>query len=488
MRIVSDNQFRFDQVDISEIKFDESSRDELPRILKGLQHIYVTSDIREKVFKLLESAIPQNVSRKKGRKGMELWRILVLAVVRLGCNYNYDRLVDEANNHATLRKMLGHTDSQWDGGYKYKLQTVKDNLKLLTPELLAEISDIVVGAGHGMLSKKKRETLHASADTFPVHTNVDYPTDAKLLSDCLRTGAKISKKLADKFNIMGWRKMKYSLNQLQNMKNKIAREKKRNGNDKDEKVKAAYQGLLDQAYKIITRIESNIGTINNINTDIFVSVEIIILQDWIAEAFRQIDQIIRRVFKGEVIPHWEKIFSVFERHTKWIVKGKAGIFVELGVPVAILKDQHGFILNYQVMETEQDVDVCISLTELAKQKYPAIKSCSYDKGFWSKENYNSLTEIIENPVLPKKGKLNKEEKERESDKEFIRLRKQHPSVESAINGLNHSGLDRCPDSGIYGFKRYVGLGVLARNLQTLGNMILEKEAKRKRRKKTRKSA
>jgi hypothetical protein len=32
------------------------------------------------------------------------------------------------------------------------------------------------------------------------------------------------------------------------MKNKIAREKKRNGNDKDEKVKAAYQGLLDQAY------------------------------------------------------------------------------------------------------------------------------------------------------------------------------------------------------------------------------------------------
>jgi IS5 family transposase len=214
MRIVNDIQFRFDQVDISEIKFDESSRDELPRILKGLQHIYVTSEIREKVFKLLESAIPQNVSKKKGRKGMELWRILVLAVVRLGCNYNYDRLVDEANNHATLRKMLGHSDSQWDGGYKYKLQTVKDNLKLLTPELLAEISDIVVGAGHGMLSKKKRETLHASADTFPVHTNVDYPTDAKLLSDCLRTGAKISKKLADKFNIIGLEKDEVQLKSI----------------------------------------------------------------------------------------------------------------------------------------------------------------------------------------------------------------------------------------------------------------------------------
>jgi len=37
-------------------------------------------------------------------------------------------------------------------------------------------------------------------------------------------------------------------------------------------------------------------------------------------------------------------------------------------------------------------------------------------------------------VLPKKGRLNKMDQERESDEEFVRLRKQHPSVESAING------------------------------------------------------
>jgi len=488
MRQVSDIQFRFDQVDINEIEFDERSRDELPRILKGLQHIYTSPEIRKEVFKLLESAIPQNVNKNKGRKGMDLWRVLVLAVVRLGCNYNYDRLVEQANEHRTLRKMLGHTDSQWDGGYKYHLQTVRDNVKLLTPELIAKISDIVVGAGHNMLSKKKRENLHASADSFPVHTNVDYPTDAKLLSDCLRTAAMMSKDLSERFNIRGWRNIKQNITKLRSIKNKIAREKKRHGDDRDDKIKASYQDLLVRAGTIIERIESNIETINNINTDILVCAQIFILQDWISESNRQIDQIIRRVFKGEVIPHSEKIFSVFQRHTKWISKGKAGVFVEFGLPVAILKDQHGFILNHQVMETGQDVDVCIPLTELAKQKYPAIISCSYDKGFWSKDNYNSLSDIIEMTVLPKKGRLNKEEKERESDKEFIRLRKHHPSVESAINGLNHSGLDICRDSGIHGFKCYVSLGVLARNLQTLGNMILEKEAKRKRRRKARKSA
>jgi hypothetical protein len=41
-------------------------------------------------------------------------------------------------------------------------------------------------------------------------------------------------------------------------------------------------------------------------------------------------------------------------------------------------------------------------------------------------------------------------------------------VESAINALENHGLDRCLDHGIDGFKRYVSLAVLARNIQILG--------------------
>jgi len=46
----------------------------------------------------------------------------------------------------------------------------------------------------------------------------------------------------------------------------------------------------------------------------------------------------------------------------------------------------------------------------------------------------------------------------------IRLRHQHSAVESAINALEQHGLDQCPDHGITGFKRYVALAVLARNI------------------------
>lgn len=69
---------------------------------------------------------------------------------------------------------------------------------------------------------------------------------------------------------------------------------------------------------------------------------------------------------------------------------------------------------------------------------------------------------------------------RESEPEFIRLRHQHSAVESAINALEVHGLDCCPDHGIDGFKRYVALAVVARNIQRLGAVLRDQEAKRRR--------
>ena len=62
------------------------------------------------------------------------------------------------------------------------------------------------------------------------------------------------------------------------------------------------------------------------------------LDGYMAHVERQIDQIRRRVLQGEVIPHHEKVFSIFEPHTEWIVKGKVGVPVELGLRVCILED------------------------------------------------------------------------------------------------------------------------------------------------------
>jgi len=132
------------------------------------------------------------------------------------------------------------------------------------------------------------------------------------------------------------------------------------------------------------------------------------------------DQLERRLLKGETIPAEEKIFSIFEEHTEWLTKGKLNKKVELGHLLLITSDQHQFIVDYKVLEKQRDASQVSNLCERIKKYYPAekIKSHSFDKGFWSKDNLATLQGAgIAQVVLPKKGRHNKEDKERESDVE-----------------------------------------------------------------------
>ena len=152
MRKVMDKQLKLGEVDISKIEFDLKSRDEIPQLLMGLQHIYCTPTLRREVFALLEEAIPCGRSSGTGRPGMDLWRVLVLGVLRLNCNWNFDTLKEMADNHLTLREMLGHV--RYLDDTKYPFQTLRDNVSLLTPELLERINVLAVRAGHAVVKKK----------------------------------------------------------------------------------------------------------------------------------------------------------------------------------------------------------------------------------------------------------------------------------------------------------------------------------------------
>ena len=183
MRKVIDLQMEFWKKDIANIEFDLNSRDEIPKLLMGLQHIYRTPQIRNKVFKVLKQIVPRKC-HENGRPGMDLWKILILGTVRLNCNFDYDKVHDMANNHDKIRRMLGHREKDFYS--TYALQTIKDNVSLLTPEILDEINQIVVQAGHSLVMNKNDEMLKGSCDSFVVETDVHYPTDTNLLFDAIR--------------------------------------------------------------------------------------------------------------------------------------------------------------------------------------------------------------------------------------------------------------------------------------------------------------
>jgi hypothetical protein len=62
------------------------------------------------------------------------------------------------------------------------------------------------------------------------------------------------------------------------------------------------------------------------------------------------------------------------------------------------------------MEKEKDVDITLPMVIQAKRKFSALSCCSFDKGFYSPTNRQKLYDILDDVVLPKKGKLSKAEK------------------------------------------------------------------------------
>jgi len=128
MRKVIEPQMEIGEVSIADIQFDLRSRDEIPKLLIGLQEIYCNRPVREKVFEVLKDMVPDKINPNIGRRGMNLWTILVLGVLRLVCNWDFDKLTEIADNHITLRLMSGHC--LFGKPYRYALQTIKDNLVL----------------------------------------------------------------------------------------------------------------------------------------------------------------------------------------------------------------------------------------------------------------------------------------------------------------------------------------------------------------------
>jgi hypothetical protein len=477
MRKIIEEQMQLGEVDIRKITFDPRSRDEIPQLLCGLQHLYCTPSLRQAVFALLETHIKRTGN---GRPGMDLWKILVLGVVRLNCNWDYDRLKEMADNHSKIREMMGHVP--WIDRTDYPMQTLKDNVSLLTPELLDEINDIAVKAGHTLV-KKNAGKLRGKCDSFVGETNVHYPTDINLLYDAVRKSVELTVRLCDECGIPGWRQSVFLLDKLRKQLHFCEKLKHSTSKNlekqklKTHEIKAAHGEYLEQSEMLIGKVTVSTGHALK-SGDATTAGQVVVIERFTADARHQIDLVTRRVLKGETIPHEDKFFSIFEKHTEWICKGKAGMPQELGLRVGLVVDQYGFILSHLVMEKIGDIESAKTLLTAAKKRFPDLYSCSFDQGYWSPENVAELQEIVQVPAIMKKGRLSQTDRERQESEEFQQARQKHSAVESAINALENHGLDRCPDRGINGFKRYVALAVTARNIQKLGAEIQKKERKK----------
>jgi transposase, IS5 family len=506
MRVYKDPQGKLGEVNISEIKLDKKSQDDVPRILIGLQTLHNDEEAREEVMQILTKEVLPNTDKKTGRKGMNIWNIFVLAAVRLGANIDYWRLRDYANSHRDVRAFLGFSFMTFDE--QYDLQTIKNNTRLITNETMDKINTVIVKLGHRQFTENQTKELKAKGDSFVMKTKVEYPTDIGLLEDGVVGAIMGISKIAKTYSLTGYRQSTSTINKIKKLRFKAQQSRKfRCKDDKEkhlEKIGKPHRKLMNfvaknikkiiddtkvvtnrvaEEKKVLAQEEDSAMKIKREKRTVKIEESIAKIIFFATEAAKQLNQMESRIFNGETIPHDEKTFSLYKPYTEWINKGKAGVPVELGVRVCVMEDQFGFVLNHRIMYKETDAEIAVDFLKNTQELFSNITSISYDRGFWSKANLEEIKKIVVYVGMPKKGKLSKDDKERQGSENYTIARERHSAIESAINALQQHGCDSCPDYSQDSFERYTSTAIVSRNLIKLGDVIIQKERKKLDRKK-----
>ena len=470
MRKRFEQQMTLGRLPISETKVPIKKRSgALPGLCAAMKEIFITPKWNEKVFEILESKITQG-KKRTGRPGMDMWQIFVLSQVRLCQNISYEELHHIANNDHLIRQIMGVESGFGYERYEFGYQNIIDNVSLLDDKTVRELNQVIVEFGHEVFKKKEGAALYLKTDSFVVESNVHFPTDYNLLWDSARKCLDMVEKFLNKYpTVPGWRKIRDWYNQMKSMMRTVGKTSSSGGKGKEQRVKQATHAYLRKAKALLDKLEvSKTSFPITGGADLVIMLE---LERFMELMNKHVDLLERRVIKGEEIPHEEKIFSIFEEYTEWITKGKLRPNVELGKKLAITTDQYNLIVDYRVMDHQSDSGIVKPLAEHIISSFP-VKSWSFDKGFWHKDNKELLKEHVDKVIMPKKGKCNKTEQAEEGQRYFKLLRNKHSAVESNINELECRGLDRCPDRGYPNFKRYIGLAVAAYNLRRIGQELI----------------
>jgi IS5 family transposase len=356
---------------------------------------------------------------------MSLWEILVLGVVRLNLNVDYDRLHHMANYDQKLRGILGvHPISgDWILGKAYKIQTIKDNVSLLDEETLVAINLLVVSAGHNLKKKEEKKigkiVLQLKTDSFAVESKIHFPTDFNLVWDSIRKCLDLLEQLGKSRIIPGFRKIRFWRKKSYSSYRKAAEVHRKKGNNYQPRLKDATAKYLERGNQVLKRVKIVVTELRE-KVDLKEKVLLDLVEYFYDWGLKLSNLLHRRVILGEKIPHSEKVFSIFEPHTEWLQKGKAGNKVELGHNVSITTDQWGLIVDWEVVEKLSDKQLTIGLGNRLEQNYGEdyeLDRISFDRGYYSLLGEKSLQKKFRLVVMPKPWEENsKARRSRDDDR------------------------------------------------------------------------
>src|SRR6202163_1816199 len=432
--------------------------------------VLADEEIIAAVYEALVKRHPK--SRCRGRRGAPADMVLRLLTLKHIRNWSYEELEREVRANLVYRNF-----THVGGGKMPDAKTMGRWGLALGPQVLKQIHERIVKIAQ---DKGVAAGRRMRVDTTVVETNIHHPTDSTLLGDGVRVLTRIMRKITKIAGAVGTklrdrsRSVKFRLLEI----GRVARAK---GSIDQDELKRRYGQLLDATSRVV-------GQAKRFSAEISQGVKRArsVLEQLALEGLRQeldlmrsrVRQVMKqtraRIFRGNTRSEG-KLLSLFEPSTEVIRKGKAGKPNEFGKMVKLQEAENQIITDYKVyVRRPYDSDLLIAAIETHEARLGRMpRLVAADAAFSSARNEAAAkAKGVKRVCIPNRSTKSPERKREQKKRWFRNGQKWRTGCEGRISVVKRRhGLNRSRYKGDTGMKRWVGLGVIADNLISLGRAL-----------------
>jgi transposase, IS5 family len=428
------------------------------------------------VYQALGKRHPKSKSR--GRRGTPAEVVLRLLILKHIRNWSYGVLEREVRANLVYRDF-----TRVGAGKAPDAKTMGRWGMALGADVIKQIHTRMVTMAQ---SRGLAEGRRMRVDTTVVETNIHYPTDSSLLADGVRVLTRAMKKITAIVGDVGT-KLRDRSRSVKLRVLDIARAARSKAKQGQERLKRAYGQLLSSASRVVgqaKRFASEIATGVKRSADVVQQLALAGLRDKLDAIVSLLRQVIKqtraRIVRGDTRSDG-KLVSLFEPATEIIRKGKAGKPTEFGKMVKLQEAENQIVVDYEVYDRRpNDADLLVAAIETHQARLGRIpRLVAADAAFYSAKNEAAATaKGVKRVCIPNRSTKSAERKREQKKRWFRQGQTWRTGCEGRISVVKRRhGLNRCRYKGDDGMKRWVGLGVIADNLITIGRAMAKQSAR-----------
>jgi IS5 family transposase len=427
------------------------------------------------VYEALGKRHPKSKSR--GRRGTPAEVVLRLLILKHIRNWSYEVLEREVRANLVYREF-----TRVGAGKAPDAKTMGRWALALGADVIKQIHArmVTLAQSHGLTEGRRMRI-----DTTVVETNIHYPTDSGLLGDGVRVLTRAMKKITVIAGEVGT-KLRDRSRSVKRRVLDIARAARSKAKQGQEALRRAYGLLLNSTSRVVgqaKRFSSEIAAGVKRAADVLQQLALAGLRDQLDAMVPLVRQVMKqtraRIVGGDTRSAG-KLVSLFEPATEIIRKGKAGKPTEFGKMVKLQEAENQIITDYEVYgRRPNDADLLIVAIETHHARLGRIPHLiAADAAFYSAKNEASArARGVKRVCIPSRSTKSGLRRREQKKSWFRRGQAWRTGCEGRISVVKRRhGLNRCRYKGDAGMQRWVGLGVIADNLITIGRALARPRA------------